>query len=405
MPLHYHSPIYFLHYFLKREASQFFVSIAIRNLALGMVLIFEPIYIYLHFGSSLPLTLLYFGIIHGLFGLMAFFFGGKIMAKVGLKHCMLLSHPFFLGNYICLFFLPNFSWLIFFAIISRFLGMFFFWPAFHTDFVHFSEKEHRGRGVGGLNIAFIAPSVISPIIGGWILATSGYSALFISVLCVLLASALPLFLSRDTHQVFTDSYQKTWKRIFKKENQKITLALMAASFEGGIQIYLWPLFMFILAISYESMGGIISFAVAVSALFTLYMGRITDRINHQKLLNTGSFLTSIAWVFKYFVVTPFEAFLVHSLYRIFQSAAGIPFQTIFYDKTAEKGQELDEFIIYRETVINLSRCFLFLIFAGLFSLTSKLNIAFIMAAIFSLGFMFLGEPPWSKFKWRKKQKK
>ena len=171
MPLHYHSPIYFLHYFLKREASQFFVSIAIRNLALGMVLIFEPIYIYLHFGSSLPLTLLYFGIIHGLFGLMAFFFGGKIMAKVGLKHCMLLSHPFFLGNYICLFFLPNFSWLIFFAIISRFLGMFFSGRHFILILSIFPKRSIGEEGWGVLISLLLRHLLSVPLlaVGYWLL--------------------------------------------------------------------------------------------------------------------------------------------------------------------------------------------------------------------------------------------
>lgn len=398
MPLHY-SPIYFLHYFLKREATQFFTSVAIRYLAIGMILIFEPIYLYLYFGKSLHFTLLFFGAIHGLYGLLAVY-GGKIMAKIGLKHAMLFSHFFFFGYYISLFFLYQSFLLIPLAIILRAFGMTLFWPAFHTDFARFSEKDHRAMEVGKLNIACVAPTIISPIIGGLILTAFGYPVLFITILCVLLASAIPLFLSKEVHEIYTDSYEKAWGRIFKKENRKISLAFITNGLEVGISVYLWPLFMFILAIQYTVMGGIASLALGSSALFTLYMGKVADRVNRAKLLNIGSFLTSGAWIIKYFVVSAFDAFLAHTLYRICRTTAGIPFQTILYEKAALKGAEADEFIIYREIIINISRFFLFSILAGLFFFIPKINIAFIIAAIFSLGFMFLGKLPEFKFKLR-----
>jgi len=398
MPFNF-SPTYFLHYFLKREANQFFTSIAIRSLALGMILIFEPIYLYTYFGESLPLTVLFFGVIHGLCGILAVY-GGRIMAKIGLKYAILLSHFFFFGYYLLLFFLYSSPIFISLAIILKVIGMTLFWPAFHTDFVRFSERDYQGRAVGKMNVVFFVPTIISPIIGGVVLSLAGYPALFSTVLVVLLASSIPMFLSKETHVVYSDSYQKAWGRIFKKENRKISLAFIADGTEIGIRAYLWPLFMFILAISYTTMGGITTLALAVGALFTLYMGRMSDTIiNRVWFLNIGSVLTSIAWIIKYFVVTPFDAFLAHTLYRICRSSAGIPFQTFFYKKASLKGPEADEFIIYREILINLSRFFLFIILAGIFLITPKINIAFIVAAVISLGFMFLGVPPKLKFKW------
>lgn len=394
MPMHY-SPIYFLHYFLKREASQFFASVAIRYLALGMVLIFEPIYLYLYFEKSLPSTLLFFGVIHGLYAILVVY-GGKIMAKVGLKHSMLFSHFFFFGYYLCLFFLYRSFLFIPLAIILKVLGMTLFWPAFHTDFARFSEKDHRGMEVGKMNIAMLVPVVVSPIIGGWILTAFNYPVLFMVVLIILFASAIPLFLSKEIHEIYTDSYKKAWSRILKKGNRKTSLAFAFNGMEVAMNAYLWPIFMFILAIQYSVMGGITSFALGFSALFTLYMGKMTDTINRPRLLNIGSFLTSVAWIIKYFVVTPFGAFLSHTLYRISRTTAGIPFQTLFYEKAALKGEETDEFIIYREIIINISRFFLFLVLAIFFFFVPKINIAFIIAAIFSLGFMLLEEP--SKFK-------
>lgn len=356
-----------------------------------MVLIFEPIYLYLYFGKSLSLTLLFFGIIHGLYGVLAVY-GGKIMAKIGLKHSMLFSNFFFFGYYICLFFLYQSFVLILFAIILKVFGMTLFWPAFHTDFARFSEKDHRGMEVGKMNIAILAPVIISPIIGGWVLTVFNYPVLFTLVMLVLLASAIPLFLSKEVHEIYTDSYEKAWSRIFKKENSNTSLAFAFNGMEVAINFYLWPLFMAILAIQYSVMGLITSLSLMFSAIFILYMGKITDTVNRSRLLNIGSFLTSAAWIIKFFAVTPFSVFLSHTLYRICRSAAGIPFQTIFYEKAALKGAEADEFIIYREIILNISRFFLFLFLAGLFFFVPKVNLAFILAAIFSLGFMLLGRP-------------
>ena len=391
MPLHY-SPVYFLHYLFKRKATQFFTSIAIRYLAMGMVLIFEPVYIFIYFRRSLPLTLLFFAIIYGVYGLIVVY-GGKLMAKIGLRQCMLLSHFFFFGYYLSLFFLYRSFWLVFLSITLRIAGMAFFWPPFHTDFVRFSEKDHQGTEVGKLNIVQIIPAIVSPVIGGIILNSFGYQVLFVTVLCVLLASAIPLFLSQEVHEIYSDSYEKAWQRIFKKENRGISLSFVAGGLEMGINIYLWPIFMFVLAINYNEMGGVTSLALAVSALFALYMGKLSDKLNKLKLLNIGSILTSISWIIKYFVNSVFSAFLAQSIYRICRTTAGIPFQTLLYGKAALKGEEADEFIIYREIVWNLSRAFLFMFLAGIFFVIPKVNISFIIAAVVSLGFTFFGKAP------------
>ncbi|MFC1630160.1 MFS transporter [Patescibacteria group bacterium] len=391
MPIHY-SPTYFIHYLLKREATQFFTSLAIRYLAIGMVLIFEPIYIYLYFEKSISFTLLYFAVIHGLYAVLAVY-GGRVMARLGLRHSILISHFFYFAYFVCLFFLYESFLLLPLAIILKVFGISLFWPSFHVDFARFSEKDHRGRQVGRKNIAIIIPTVAAPIIGGWILASFGYQVLFIAVLLILLASAIPLFLSKEVHEMYSDSYKTAWRRIFKKENRKNSLAFAFQGMEVSINFYIWPIFMTILALQYSLMGGITSFSLALSALFVLYAGRISDKGDRSKLLDIGAVLSSIAWVVKYFVTTPFGAFLSHGFYRVCRSTLGVPFQTILYEKTALKGPEGDEFIIYREIVVNLSKFFMLLFLSILFLFTSEIRLAFLLGALFVLGFMFLGDLP------------
>jgi len=392
------SPIIFIRHFLSRENNQFFISIAIRSLAVGMVLIFEPIYLFSYFDRSLSLTVLYFASVHGLYGILVAF-GARLISKIGLKRSVLFSHFFFFGYYLILFFIDKSFILLPLAIVFKAMAMILFWPAFHISFVRLLEKSYSGRQVGKINIVYSAPIIIGPVIGGLILGIGGYSALFSAVLVVLFSSSIPMFFSKETFIAYTDNYMKAWQRIFKKENLKTSIAFAASSMEYTSNLYLWPLFMFILAISYETMGGVITFSMAVASLFTLYMGRMSDKIiNRVWFLNIGSVLTSMAWIIKYFVITPLDAFLAHALYRICRTSAGIPFETFFYKKASLKGSESEEFIIYREILLNLSRFFFLSVLALLFLFTSQINLAFLVAAVISLGFMFLGLPP--KIKWR-----
>ncbi len=387
------NPASYLFFFLKRESDRFFASIAIRGFAFGMITIFVPIYLYQHF-QSIPFTLLFFAGISGLYGILVPF-AGLIMMRIGIKKSMLLSHPLFWGFYICLLFF-NISWFfVIFSVILYSLGMIFFWPAYHISFVRFTEKKKKGREVGKLNFVSAVPGILAPTLGGIIIYFFGYPALFVVVLCVLFSSAIPLFLSPDVNQVYSDSYLKAYQRIFKKENRYHNLAFAVNGMEGVINAYFWPLFLAILGIGYIAIGSIATVALVVSLLFTLYMGRITDRVNRTKLLTIGSVLTAGAWLGKFFVVSPISAFLAQGFYRFARTSAGVPFQTILYRKAEEKGAEIDEFIIYRGIVMGFFRCILLIILAAVFFIVPDINInfAFILAAIFSLGFIFLGKIP------------
>ena len=398
MPYHF-SPEILFQYFLKRESTQFFVSIAIRYLALGMIGIYEPIFIYLFFRKSLCPTLLFWAAIYGLFGILVVF-GGKIMAKIGLKHTMLISHFFFFGYYLCLFFLYQNSYLLIPAIFLRAIGMTLFWPAFHTDFVRFSERDKRAVEVGKLSGISFTANIISPTIGGLILANFGYLVLFIVVLVTLFASTFPLFLSKERHEIYTDSYFRAWQRI--KKNKSLSLGLASLGIESVSIMIFWPIFMFVLEINFEKMGAITTIGLAIAALYAIYMGRVTQKQDKKKLLRMGSILLSLVWIIKYFVKDAFGAFLTHNFYRIAKTSAFVPFRTTIYEKAALKKAEADEFLIYREIVFNLSKLVFLLFLAGIFYFFPKPQIGFIFAAVASLGLVSVAQNKLPSFKFLKK---
>lgn len=385
-----------LYYLLKRESTQFFLSVAIRYLAMGMVGIFEPVYLYLYF-DSVAYVLLYWAAFSGIFAL-GVVYSGKFMARIGLKHTMLLSNFFYFGYFICLFFFGFAFWLVPLAIVLRAIGSTLFWPAFHTDFIRFTKGERRAGHVSKVSALSLVAGIASPLIGGVILAGLGYLTLFTVVLVTLFASSFPLFLSKERFEVYTDSYQGAWGRIFK--NKDVTGALSSLGIEAGADFYLWPIFIFVLGVNYEAMGGISTASLLIAALFALYMGRITTEKNKAHLLNIGSGLLSLAWFFKIFVSNTFTAFLGQNFYRVCKTYALIPFRTTLYDKADEKRSEADEFIVYREIVIHFTRFVFFFLLAGLFFLFTSQGVgaaqlirgAFVFIMIAALGFSLLSKP-------------
>lgn len=382
---------FFRFHHFDRELSELYISHTLRRFALAMICIFEPIYLFLYFNKSFSAVLLYFAGIAGLYG---FFvpFGAKIMVKLGLKKAMLFSIPFIFFYYLVLWQIELIFILPFLAVILKFFYALFYWPAYHTDVARFSKKEIRGEQIGASIVVYNLASVVAPFLGGLIIYKLGFPVLFIVVLILLLTSAVPLFFSKEIHEVYSDYYKRAFREIISKRVRRESIAFAAYGFDAGVSMFIWPVFMFVLAINYESMGLITSAALFLSLILTFYIGKTVDRLNRRKLLNIGSILTAIAWFFKVLIKTPLDAFLAHTIYRFAFVSSSVPFRAIMYDKASEDKKVMDRFIVFREMSHNLGRALIFIILAVIFFFVSvsKIYLVFPLAAVLSLFFMLLG---------------
>src|SRR3989338_965785 len=158
---------------INSRLGELYVSFAIRNFALGLVVIFEPIYVYLFFSENITLTFLYFGLLLFLTGILSPF-GGKVVSRVGIKHSMLLSVPFTVAYYIGLWQIEKFGIYAYFLTIFSALSVVFYWIAFHTDFSQFSERRKRGRQTSYMMLVTSFFASISPFLGGFIITEVGF---------------------------------------------------------------------------------------------------------------------------------------------------------------------------------------------------------------------------------------
>jgi len=373
-----------------KEIVELYSAHTIRRFALALIGIFEPVYIFIYFNNSFTKALLFFASFHLLYGVFVPF-GAKIAVKLGLKKSMLISLPFIFLYYVVLWQLDLSFLLIFLAIALRFFYGILYWPAYHIDMARFSKTGIRGEQISVATVVYNLAAVLGPFLGGLIILSFGWPVLFVMVLILLFIAAIPLLFSKEVYEIYTDSYEKAFKYICSKKNINETIAFAVYGFDVGVSMYIWPIFLFILAINFQTIGLISSGALFLSLLFVLYIGEATDQFSKKRLLRIGSILTSIVWIIKTFVRTAFDAFLAHVAYRFAFSAASIPFAAIFYDKASEKKDCLDRYIVFREMAHNLGRAFMFIVLAIVFIFVpvSKIYLIFPLAAVFALPFMLL----------------
>lgn len=376
-----------LHYTLNRELTELYASIGLRNFSIGLIGIFEPIYIFLYFEKNIAPTLLFFGAISVLHGLLSPF-SGKMITKIGVKHSMLASSPFiflyFLGLWKIELLGDFFIVLVPVAVIHSLL----YWTAFHIDFSKFSETARLGRQLSYRHTVAALSAAASPFVGGVIITQAGYPVLFGIVLILLFVSMFPLFLSKDEHERYTDSFQKAFGEMFQKKYKNKVIAFFAEGGEGVAQTVVWPIFLFVIAVSYSAIGAISSLAFLGGVVFALFMGRVIDKMGSARILILGSLMNALTWPVKMFVTIPIDAFLVNTLHHLTRLVVLLPFGALFYDWSSRDDVNRDRFIIMREMAVNTGKGVAMIGLAAIFLFADNIAIAFPIAGVFSLMLMF-----------------
>ncbi len=367
---------------------------ALRGFALYSVIIFEPIYLYLFFDKSIALAFLFIGIRAFVFGILAPV-GVKIVNKIGIKHTILLSVPVTFLYFLGLWQIERFGDFAYLLALWGALGSMLHWPAYHIFFTRVSDRGYRGKETSYRTIILSITASIAPLVGGFIISVFGFPTLFMVVLALLFSAVIPLFLSGETYERFDESYKEIFKDLFRKKYRRRFLSFVALGTATSVQKFVWPLFLFVLAISFKDLGIITSASLIIGMVFVYYIGKVADKMG-PRVLGLGVVLSAIIWPIKMFVTTPLTAFLANTLHRFSRSATLIPFSAMFYDWAEEYEDARDRIVLLREIGINTSRGILMLTLAFIFATIAEpehLKWTFIVGAVFTLGLLAIIKKP------------
>jgi MFS family permease len=301
------------------KKSEFFTSISLQSFGFNFLQIFLPIYI-LKLGYSFTETCLFFILLNSvrIFGNIFFY----SLTRFGIKLLLALSYVLGIVGIGFLVIQANTTIGIALGMIMMGLANEIYWNARHLISCGVFDTKNLGKNVGLSIILVYITGALSPLLGGYIGEKFGINYVLITSAIFIVLAIYPLFKSPDIR------YAKP-----KKTNYKFTtkhaLAYFASTFEART-LLIWPIFLYLLFGSVESVGFIMAAGMAVTILVTKLSGALSDKGSREPLINVGNFLAGTIGFCRIFTRTLSVAYGINMLMSLAQAIKSPAFLSQFY---------------------------------------------------------------------------
>lgn len=125
--------------------------------------------------------------------------GGSIADRIGRRRVMLIGTLSILLGTVCFLLFQTYAWFL----IGRFLqgvAIGLFTTAYKALIIDLGPADRRGEAIGFGNMAYGTASLVSPVVGEWLLNRHGYAATFlVALVFAFVAMVVVGFLPKTTH--------------------------------------------------------------------------------------------------------------------------------------------------------------------------------------------------------------
>lgn len=389
--LHEYSFLGFLPGVLARQAKsqikELFASSAILDLAVAMILFFEPIYLYNQGLSLRGVMLFYLGVYLVYFFIMPL--GGKFVKRHGFEHSILIGSFLLILYYLNLALAAKSFYFLIPAAAFYALQKTFYWPGYHADFACYGQDREQGREISNITVIISLVFILGPLIGGAVMYFFGFTVLFIIVSLLIILSNIPLVLTPERFEPSGFSYRGAFRRLFKSENRRRFFAYLGFG-EELIALALWPIFMFVILRNTLSTGAVIALATLITAIIVLYIGKIADQRSKRSLLRFTTVIYGIGWFIRILARAPLGVFLLDTFSRIGKDSLSVPLTAITYNYARERG--IVKNIVFFEMALIVGKILSImavLLILTLVPLDFQWPAIFVLAGLFSLLYSLL----------------
>lgn len=373
----------------SRDLVILYTSRTLMRISLGALGVFLPIFFYREFNHDLQLVIAIFISIYGLH-LLFTPISAKWLSSLGTRKMITLGVVASALSVGALYYFPHnplYATIlyVFFVAIYRAL----YWVPYHVDFSNSLDKRMRGRQLAILrNIASLILIAV-PTIGGIIITTAGFDAVFLFSVVIMVVALIPLWFMSDTYEQYSWNYAETFKHLFARKNHTLFLAHAANGAQGMAITLFWPIYIFtLLDERFTVLGIIASLTVIVVIALRALVGTLFDKWNQKRILIFGVVMATTGWVTKIFVQTPFEVFVADSYHSFGRSVNSLSFDATTYEQSADNGRFVDEYTALKEMALSLGRILMLLLMSFLV-ISFDIRLAFVIAAIVSLFMLVL----------------
>ncbi len=343
---------------------------SIEGMASGVIGIFMPIY-FLTLGYSVA-QIFIFLLVNYFLLLFFIFITGWFAKKFGLVNTLLIRLLFVFIGLVLLVNLKNWPDSFYAISVLNAVKTAFYWFPLHVIFAKSSENKAMGDHVGKLIALPSLVKLIVPLLGAGITFLFGFKALFIFAGAIYIISIIPfLFISKIPIEVNISfgkiiDYTRRYKKYF--------IAEFLLSVSQEVENYILPIFLFLTFNDIFTIGLLATFLGLGSAIFTLLIGKYSDRIDRKKFLRAGAIAMVIIWVGRYLAVDELSFYALSILAGFVGVLIAVPFSSIFYINA--KNNHIEDFVIFREIPIFMGKMFVY--GAGLI-LISQIKLTFLIS--------------------------
>jgi MFS family permease len=312
------------------EVGQIYVSMLFRSLALSLIGVFVPIYLY-QLGYPLEHIFAFF---------MSFFIvrsivqlpAGYLVAMIGPKHTIVVSYLFQVVTSLFFLTLPTVAWPLF-AIASVWaISNTLFFTAYHVDFSKVKHSDHGGKELGFADIMQRVGGVIGPLVGGIVATVAGAEYIFLATIILLFVGLVPLLSTPEpvrTHQHIS------FRSLDVRPLGRDIVSFVGLTINHQLSVTLWPLFLGLYALGtqvYLELGALTSIGFLVSMFAAFSIGKLVDNHRGGELLRYSALADAIGQLLRPFVNTLPFALVMNVAHETFGTAMRIPYHKGMYDR-------------------------------------------------------------------------
>lgn len=368
------------------ELSEIYTTQLLRSLAISLVGIFVPVYLY-KIGYSISDISIFF-IFWAVSRLLLWaYVSAKIVARFGPKHSMAIAVAIQISYLALILSIESMLWPLWFIGVVGSFAYGLYLMAFEVDFSKIKHTEHGGKEIGYLQIFERFGAVLGPLIGGLIAGFFDPRYTIAIAIFVLCGSLIPLFLSDEP----TRKHQNIKIIGFPfKRHIRDFIVTSAFTVENNISITIWPLFLGAFVIinnTYESLGLLVATSTVASFLAVYVIGKLIDSHKGKLLLNTGAITNAIVHLFRPFVGNISQAFAVNLINEPVTSMYKMPFLKGKYDESDRvPGYRIVYYMISEMSaaIFNIIFWIILYILSNILNDKISLQLTFIIGAIMSI---------------------
>jgi len=372
---------------LHNKFNDLVIADTFRLLALSMISVFIPIFLYENIGLSLW-AIAWFELTTFIISIFLHYMAIPLTGKIGVKKIMTTSY--IVNSFTCLILYfgiqlnASLGSFYFIALITIFnaLPLSMYWSAHHIYFIKSTSSKNGGEKLGILQSIPLIISIAGPFIGSILIVRYSFREVFLFSTLLLIAASFSLFFSDD----IKIKIKLSWSEILDVKNFKKNSVFFLQGLGYCATSFIWPMLLFISSVHLVLMGFFYLLSNLFSALMVYFGGKKVDQDGSSQIIKIGAFGHSLSMILRAISTTFVFMATFQSMGGVFGGLLHVAIDSSFF-KSSHK--DIGNAIMNREFYMHIGRITTIVSFMLALLIFKNNLIALIFVLLFAGGGTFL----------------